>query len=103
VIDKKLGTASLNTPLAVYDYQTQSYIEVELDLTWTATAPATTAKDHIIENAPHCHWMSRYINLSRPAVVSGTVTYDGTTIALSSSAFAYMFSFKNAEVTAGCE
>jgi hypothetical protein len=103
VIDKKLGSTTLNTTTTALNLATQSNVAVALDLTWTATGPLVVDKIDYKDNTPHCHWMMRSKGPSREAEVSGTITYGGTTITLDSSWNAQMWSFKAGELTVGCE
>lgn len=103
VVDKKLGWATIDTTISVYNYATQSYIAVDLDLTWSATGPATLERNEYKENTPHCHWMMRSKGLTSRATISGTISYGGATLTVNPSIFAAITSTKSGELTVGCE
>lgn len=103
VVDKKLGWASLDTTVTVWDVYTQSNIEVDLNLTWTATGPLVPTKTKITDNTPHCHWIVNGKRLQREADLSGTITYGDTTWTPDTSWNASISSFKTGQLTVGCE
>lgn len=109
VVDKKLGWTRLDATASIPGYKvvgtsvTPTNIEVDLDLAWTATGPLIPDKYNYTDHTPFCHWISRGKGQAREAEISGTFTYDGTTLTSDPSWYAQIFSFKAGELTVGCE
>jgi hypothetical protein len=73
-IDKDLGTATLHVRNAIFqDDNSFTFFNVDLDLTWTATEDATTAKSHFNYKAPGIHEISHFQGVFRDGVATGSV------------------------------
>jgi hypothetical protein len=77
-VTKKYQTATLSTPITVYDYESGNWFEVQLDLTWTADGDLSHQETHLIFRNDICMMNVHANGLLRPAQVSGTVS-DGVT------------------------
>jgi hypothetical protein len=73
-IDRDLGTATLHARNAIFqDDNSFTFFNVDLDLTWTATAEATTSKSHSNYKAPGLHEVSHFQGVFREGVATGSV------------------------------
>lgn len=77
-VARRLGTATLSTLVTMYDWPTDSYFDVSIDLSWTANGPATRQSSSYRTQGPGCKFSSRFQGTFRSAEVNGTIT-DGFT------------------------
>jgi len=74
VVDKQLGTATLRVRNAIFqDNNSFTFFDVDMDLTWTATAEAFTGKSHFKENVPGMKTNSTFHGLFRDGVARGSI------------------------------
>ena len=73
-IDQQLGSATLHLTDAIFqDDNSFTFFNVDMDLTWTATAEATTQKFHDHFRAPGMIFNSNFRGTFRDASASGTI------------------------------
>jgi hypothetical protein len=77
-VAKKLGSAMLSTTVSLYDWISDTYFDVYVDLTWSATGSPVKEKSQYRSDAPGCKYHSRFQGTFRGAEANGTVT-DGST------------------------
>jgi|SRR5688572_15818937 len=74
VVDKQLGTATLRVRNAIFqDNNSFTFFDVDMDLTWTATADAFTGKSHFKEKVPGMKTNSMFHGTFRDGVASGSI------------------------------
>ena len=102
-ISKRLGSATLNTTLIDFEDASGGPIrEVYVDLTWTATEPATRSSGHTHLTTPTCKYMDHWKGMSRFADVTGTVSA-GTTNFTPETGSGSIFSGKSSAIFIDCE
>ena len=101
-VDKKLRWATLSATVNVYEGVSQSFKDMYVDLTWTATGPRTHQGFHEHRKSP-CHMMWRSSGIFRTAEVSGSVSDGITTFALENTLVAEIFSTKSGNLVIGCQ
>lgn len=102
-VSKKLGSATLNTTLIDFEDAAGGPIrEVYVDLTWSATEPATLSSGHTRFTSPDCTFMDHWKGMSRFADVTGTVSA-GTTNFTPETGSGSIFSGKSSSIFIGCE
>jgi hypothetical protein len=73
-IDKDLGTATLHVNDAIFqDDNSFTFFNVDLDLTWTATAEATTSKSNDKFTTPGFRFKSHFQGTFRDGVAAGSI------------------------------
>jgi len=77
-VGKRLDTATLKTTITVYDWVSDSYFDIDVDLTWTATGDA--GRSMVIEHDAQAGliFQQKMTGTGRIADAAGTVS-DGTT------------------------
>jgi hypothetical protein len=73
----KLKSATLHTTVSVFDFVSNSFFEVTVDLTWAASSSRTRENTHTNFKFDGCHFNYHFITAYRFADASGTVS-DGT-------------------------
>jgi len=101
-VDKKLNSATLNTMVNVQDALTGNTFDVDINLAWTATDPATRQRENSHFGSPGCKLHVRFNGTSRPAEASGSVSNGVTNFALSPSIVASISSTRTGAVVIGC-
>ena len=102
-ISKRLGSATLNTTLIDFEDASGGPIrEVYVDLTWSATGPATRSSGHTHLTTPDCKYMGHWRGMSRFADVTGTVSA-GTTNFTPETGSGSIFSGKSSTIFISCE
>ena len=100
-VAKKLGSATLSTSLSLYDWTSDTYFDVYVDLTWNATGPAVKEKSQYRSHAPGCKYHSRFQGTFRSAEVYGTVT-DGATNYTPWTGWGNIFDSSGKDMYIGC-
>jgi hypothetical protein len=77
-VGKNLAWATLNTTINVYDFISDSYFDVSVDLTWTATGDSSRSTIITRDKSPVLIFRQSIDGTSRIAEVVGSVS-DGTT------------------------
>jgi hypothetical protein len=104
---RQLDAATLATTVSLTDYSScfdpscvgQPYGDVSVNLTWTATGPATRVHDVSTVHAPGFTTTSHFSGTFRPATASGTISDGTTNFALLPLQFAQIASVSNGTVT----
>ena len=99
----KLRSATLQTMVSVFDFESETSFEVTVNLSWTASSPRTRENIHIHLNREGCHFNYHDLTAYRFADVSGTVSDGSTNLTPESSQIAgSIFSAKYGQVVHGC-
>ena len=102
-VSKKLGSATLNTTLIDFEDASGGPIrEVYVDLTWSATEPATRSSGRTHFTTPNCKYMDHWKGVSRFAEVTGTVSA-GSTNFTPETGSGSIFSDKSSAIFISCE
>lgn len=101
-VDKKLGSATLNTTIQVFDYLSETSFAVDLNLTWTAAGPLTRQNSHSHFQSPGCKINTRSNGSSRFAEASGSVSHGVTNYTPAPSYYADISSLKSGTINIGC-
>jgi len=102
-VGRGLDSATLHTPVTVFDSESGNWFEVVLDITWTANSPLTRVNDHILSHTPSCLINERRHGELRFADASGTVSDGWTNYTPYSAYFATINSLKSGATVIGCE
>ena len=100
-VNKKLTSASLRATVTMFDYVSGTPFDVFVDLDWTGNGPLSRQNGHSNYQSPGCSFKSRFNGTSRSAEVSGSVS-DGTTNFTPEPFGGSIWSFKNSEMSIGC-
>ena len=99
-IDKALGTATLHVRNAIFeDDNSFTFFNVDMDLTWTATADAVTQRSHDNFNVKGFHEESVFQGATRDAVATGSITGKNMQFTPVPSSVAQLLSNKFGDVT----
>jgi hypothetical protein len=99
---RRLDWATLNTTVTVYNYTSDEFFDVYVDLTWTGSGPLSRQNSHFHSHSPGCNINSHFSGTFRFAEASGTVSDGTTNFAAEGSDFAQIFSAKSGDVYVGC-
>jgi hypothetical protein len=77
-VGKTLDWATLNTTVEVYDFLSDSYFDVFVDLTWTATSDPVRSTIILHDKSPGLIFSQKMTGRGRVAETTGSVS-DGTT------------------------
>jgi hypothetical protein len=102
-VDRKLNWAALSATVNVWEDVSQTYQDIYLDLTWTATGPSVHLNDHFHFKSPGCHLMARSNGIYRPATASGSVSNGITNFTPDASSGASIYTTKSGNLTVGCD
>lgn len=101
-VDKKLNWATVSATVNVWEDVSQTFQDIYLDVSWTATGPSYRINDNFHFKSPGCHMMVRSNGIFRPATGWGSVS-DGTTNFTSDVSWgASIFSTRSGNLTVGC-
>ncbi len=100
-VAKKLGWASLATVVSMYDWASDTYFEVSVDLSWSATGPAVQQSSSFRSHTPDCKYHSRFRGSFRSADVNGTIT-DGFTNYTPWTGWGSIFDSRGTDSYIGC-
>lgn len=84
-VNSHLNRATLDATLTLFDSVTSEYIDVDVDLIWTATGPLISENDNNHYDLRLCQTESHSRWGYRPAEVSGTITTGMTSFTVESS------------------
>ena len=101
-VSRRLDLATLTTTASVYNYTTDSYFDVYVDLTWTGSGGLTRQNSHFHYHAPGCNINSRFKGSFRSAEASGSISDGSTNFAPEPSWYANIFSVSSGDVYASC-
>ncbi len=79
-VARRLAGATLNTTVSVYNWVSDTWHDVYIDLSWTATGPAVRQSSSFRSHAPDCKYHSRFRGSFRPADVTGSIWLDSTNL-----------------------
>lgn len=77
-VANKLDWASLQASVEAYNWVSDSFLNLYVDLTWTATGPASRESSRYRFKTPGCQYQNQFKGTFRPAEVNGTIS-DGST------------------------
>ena len=77
-VARRLSSATLSALVTMYDWLSDSYFDVSVDLSWSATGPASQQSSSYRSHSPGCKYHSRFRGSFRSADVNGTIS-DGVT------------------------
>jgi hypothetical protein len=100
-VSGKLGSAALNATVNVYDYVTDSFFDVYVNLTWTGVGATFRQSSNSHYDSPGCKVHNRFRGTFRSAAVSGTVS-DGVTNFAQGSSGGSIASVKSGDLFIGC-
>jgi hypothetical protein len=100
-VAKKLGSATLSTVVTMYDWASDSYFDVSVDLSWSATAPTIQQSSSFRSHTPECKYHSRFRGSFRSADVNGTIT-DGSTNYTTGTGWGSIFDSRGTDSYIGC-
>lgn len=102
-ISKTLGTATLNTTVSVFDEISETNLDLDVSLSWTATGPLTRDKDNVQIHTPGCITNSHFRGRTRIAEAWGNVSAGSTNFTPGTSVRStYLTSVHSGIVTIGC-
>lgn len=101
-VSRRLDSATLTATVSVYNYNTDSYSDVYVDLIWTGSGGLTRQNSHFKYHAPGCNINSRFKGSFRSAEASGSITDGSTNFAPEPSWYANLFSVSSGDVYASC-
>ena len=102
-VDKRFSWASLSATVPVFEGVSQTFMDLSLDLAWTAVGPRTQQNHHEHFTSPGCRMMFRSHGTFRAAEASGSVS-DGVTNYTPATTFvANIFSSKSGNHFVGCQ
>jgi hypothetical protein len=102
-VSQKQNTATLTATVTGYDWETQSNVELYVDLTWTAGGSVTRMKTSNHYKFPGCHIHEKFTQLTRTGVASGSVSDGEMNFTPEPSWSASVWEFKSGSVDVGCE
>ena len=102
-VSQKQNTATLTATVTGYDWETQSNVELYVDLTWTAGGSVTRMKTSNHYKLPGCHIHEKFTQLTRTGVASGSVSDGEMNFTPEPSWSASVWEFKIGSVDVGCE
>jgi hypothetical protein len=102
-VSQKQNTATLTATVTGYDWETQSNVELYVDLTWTAGGSVTRMKTSNHYKFPGCHIHEKFTQLTRTGVASGSVSDGEMNFTPEPSWSASVWEFKIGSVDVGCE
>jgi hypothetical protein len=79
-IDKKLNTATLNTTIEVFDFESGNSFPVDFSVNWTATGASIEQNDHFQIIEPDFVLIQRVMGTFRIANASGSVSLGSTNL-----------------------
>ena len=100
-VANRLDGATLMTTVNVYDWVNDTSFDVYVDLTWTATGPATRENSRFKSQTPDCKYQNQFKGMFRPADAYGTVT-DGSTNFSPWTGWGSIFDSMGSEKWIGC-
>lgn len=100
-VAKKLGSATLSALVTMYDWASDSYFDVSVDLSWSATGPAARQSSSFRSHTPECKYHSRFQGTFRSADVNGTIT-DGYTNYTPWTGWGSIFDSRGTDSYIGC-
>jgi len=78
-IDQQLNTATVQmTGVEIYDYDSDTLVPVDINMTWTATGDARRLKGALTERLGDLTISQRYDESYRPSAATGTVSLAGS-------------------------
>ena len=101
-VDSRLDTATLNSTVTAFNYATSENIQIDINLTWTATSPADSGNSVNHYERHGCLVTNQRRGTERRAVASGSVSYAGTNLTPSSDPFAWISMVQVGFVYASC-
>ena len=100
---KKLSWATVSAVVPVYEDVSQRFMDLYVDLAWTAVGPRRNQNWHDHFKFPGCHIMFRSSGIFRSAEVSGSVSDGITNFAPDTASFANILSTRSGTVITGCQ
>lgn len=100
-VARKLGSATLSTLVTMYDWLSDSYFDVSVDLSWSANGPASQQSSSYRSHTPDCKYHSRFRGTFRSADVNGTIT-DGFTNYTPWTGWGSIFDSRGSDAYIGC-
>jgi hypothetical protein len=97
----KLDSATLNATVNMYDYVSDSFFDVFVDLAWMGNGPLVRQSSNSHFNSPGCKIHSRFRGTFRPAEVLGSIS-DGTTNFTPEPGGGTISSVKQGDLFIGC-
>lgn len=102
-VDQKLNWATLDATVNVWESVTETFQDIYLDLSWTASGPAVHRNNRYHFNSPSCHLMSRSNGVYRSADVWGSVSDGTTNFTPDLTQSAEIFSTVSGNLLVGCD
>jgi hypothetical protein len=100
--DQKLGSATLNAAIEVFDGVSGATFTANVNLNWTGVGNISRGKSHFHSQSPGCKINSKFNGTFRQAQAVGTVTIEATNFTPDASQFAGLQSVKTGDVISGC-
>jgi len=100
-VTRKLTSATLSATVNVYDFASDSFFDVFVDLAWTGNGPLVRQSSNSHFNSPGCKIHSRFRGTFRPAEVLGSIS-DGTTNFTPEPGGGTISSVKQGDLFIGC-
>ncbi len=100
-VARKLTAASLTATITVYDWVSDSYMDVAVDLTWTGEGPLSRHSSSYSSSTPGCKYSSRWRGTNRGASISGSIWAGGTNYATLDS-WGSIWNVTSGEMAIGC-
>jgi hypothetical protein len=102
-VNRHLNRATLSAIVPVFEGVSQTFLELDVDLAWTAVGPRTNQNHHEHFKSPGCHMMFRSSGVFRSAEASGSISDGATNYAPEAALVANIFSTKSGNVIVGCQ
>jgi hypothetical protein len=102
-VDKKMDWVTLSAVVPVFEGVSQTFMDMHVELAWTAVGPRTHQNHHEHFKSPGCHMMFRSNGVFRSAEASGSISNGITNYAPETALVADIFSTKSGNVFVGCQ
>lgn len=100
-VSGKLNSATLTATVNVYDWISDSYFDVSVNLIWRGVGATYSGSSNSHYNSPGCKSHSRYRGTWRSANVSGSI-WDGSTNFTPNPSGGTIYSIKQGDLSIGC-
>jgi len=102
-MDNFLTSATLNATINVFDYVSNTWFAVAVDMDWTGTGDLNRGNSHSHYQSPDCTFNYQSNGTWRSAEASGSVSMDTTNFTPNPSQYADLSSSKSGQVSIGCQ
>jgi len=101
-INREISSASLSATINVWDYVSETSLDVVVNMAWTGTGDLSRENSHFHFSSPGCRFNGRFKGAFRPGEASGSVSIGGTNFTPDPTSSAFLTSTSNGSVEIGC-